>query len=436
MALEIIVVFALILVNGLFSGAEIATVTLRKTRLEQLLAEGKRSAHAVAELRKNPERFLATVQVGITVVGIAAAAYGGETLAARLAKQLVALPPPLDAYAHPIAFGVVVTSLSYFSLVLGELVPKSLALRASERYALLVGRPLLALAQGARPVIWFLTLSSNAVLKVFGDRTSFTEARMSPDELKALLEEAGEAGQLHPGASEIASRAIELADLSARDVMVPRSTIVALQKGSTVADLRALLAERRASRVPVYDGTIDSIVGFVSVHDVFMRGGDGNAPIDALIRPIVYVPEQMRAVDLLPRLQTDGAEIAVVVDEHGGTAGLLTRIDVAEELFGSVNGAGAAAAEVGIKRDDDGGITVLATAPVRDVNRALDLQLPESDEWATIGGMCVALFGRIPATGERIQIPGSPQQPTLEIVEASPRRVRVVRIRPTALGRA
>ncbi len=431
MIFELGIVFVLILVNGLFSGAEIATVTLRRTRLKQLLAEGKGSAHAVAELRKNPERFLATVQVGITVVGIAAAAYGGETLAARLAKVLLALPQPLTDYAHPIAFAIVVTSLSYFSLVLGELVPKSLALRASEPYALLVGRPLLVLAQVARPIIWFLTTSSNAVLKIFGDRTSFTEARMSPEELKALLEEAGEAGELHPSASEIATRAIELADLNARDVMVPRSTIVALPRGATVADLRALLAERRTSRVPVFEGSIDSIVGFVSVHDVFMRGGEG--PIDDLIRPIVYVPEQMRAVDLLPRLQTDGAEIAVVVDEHGGTAGLLTRIDVAEELFGSAKGMGSLAADVGIRRDADGSITMLATAPVRDVNRALALQLPESDEWATIGGMCVALFGRIPATGERIQVPGA-HQPNLEIVDASARRVRVVRIRIVPLS--
>lgn len=210
MIFELAVIVLLVLVNGIFSGAEIATVTLRRTCLEQLLVEGKRSARAVAELRKNPERFLATVQVGITVVGVAAAAYGGETLAQRLANQLASRHPLLADYTHSLAFAVVVTALSFLSLVVGELVPKSLALRASEPYALLVGRPLVALAQLARPIIWVLTTASNAILELFGDRTSFTEARMSPDELKALLEEAGEAGALHPSASDIASRAIEL----------------------------------------------------------------------------------------------------------------------------------------------------------------------------------------------------------------------------------
>lgn len=247
---------------------------------------------------------------------------------------------------------------------------------------------------------------------------------MSPDELKALLEEAGEGGELHPGASEIASRAIELAELSAKEVMAPRSTIVALPKSATTSDLRALLADRRHSRIPVYETSVDNIVGFIAVHDAFMRGADG--PIADLVRPITIVPEQMRAVDLLPRLQTDGAEIAVVVDEHGGTAGLLTRIDVAEELFGSVNGRGASASDVGIKKESDGSVIVLGTAAVREVNRALDLKLPESDDFATIGGLLTSIAGHIPQRGEQLRVENGPM---IEVVDASPRRVRVVRIK-------
>lgn len=423
MALEIAIIFALVLVNGLFAGAEIATVTLRKTRIEQLLLEGKRSARAVAELRGNPERFLATVQVGITVVGIAAAAYGGETLAVRLSKVLEGAPY-VGAYAHSIAFAVVVTVLSYFSLVLGELVPKSLALRASEPYALLVGRPLLALANIARPVVWLLTQSSNAVLRIFGDRTSFTESRMSPDELKALLEEAGAAGEIDPSASEIATRALELADLTASEVMVPRKAIVAIEKGGTVAELRRLFAGRYHTRLPVYQGSIDSIVGIVSIHDAFERGGEGT--IDHLIRPAMFVPEQTRAVDLLPRLQAAEEEIAIVVDEHGGTAGLVTRIDVAEELFGHASDAPPGGSGESIRRDADGSVTILGTAPLREVNRALDLRLPEDGDWSTMGGLCVGLAGRIPKKGEHIAVPNGP---TLEIADASPRRVRAVRVR-------
>jgi putative hemolysin len=423
MAFEIAVIVVLVLINGLFSGAEIATVTVRKTRLQQLLAEGKRSAKAVVELRSNPERFLATVQVGITVIGIAAAAYGGDALSERLGAVLAPLPT-IGPYGHEIAFVVVVTGLSYFSLVLGELVPKSLALRASEPYALLVARPLLALAQLARPIIWVLTKSSNIVLKLFGDRTSFTEARMSPDELRALLEEAGEGGELHPSVSEIASRALDFADLSAKDIMMPRSAIVAIAKSANTADLRALLKERRHSRVPVYEGTVDNIVGFVAIYDAFIRATD--EPLASIVRPITYVPEQMRAVDLLPRLQTSGAEIAVVVDEHGGTAGLLTRIDVAEELFGSVNAAGGSAPDIGIQKEADGSVTVLGTAAVREVNRALDLNLPESDDFATIGGLLISLAGHIPQKGEVLRVENGP---TIEVLDASARRVRAVKIK-------
>jgi putative hemolysin len=276
----------------------------------------------------------------------------------------------------------------------------------------------------ARPIVWLLTQSSNVVLKLFGDRTSFTEARLSPDELKALLEEAGEVGELDRGASEIASRAIELAELTAKDLMVPRSAIVALDRAATTADLRALLKERRHSRVPVFEKSVDNIVGFVSLYDAFMVADE--RALAELMQPIAFVPEQMRAVDILPRLQTSGAEIAIVVDEHGGTSGLLTRIDLAEELFGSVNGQGAAAPHVGIQAEADGSHLVLGTAPVRDVNRGLDLRLPESDDFATIGGLVTSIAGRIPQRGELIRVDNGP---TIEIVDASPRRVRSVRIK-------
>lgn len=420
MLTELLVLLALILVNGLFSGAEIATVTVRKTRIDQLLQEGKSSARAMAELRANPERFLATVQIGITVVGAAAAAYGGDTLADRLGPMLT---PWLGEHGHRVAFILVVAGISFASLVLGELVPKSLALRAGETYALAVARPLLMLALIARPLVWLLTMSSNLVLRLFGDSTSFTEARVSSDELKAMLEEAGDAGVLHPRIGEIASRAMDLDELRAYEVMVPRNRILAIHKDATIEEFRSFVRDTMHARIPIFEGSVDRIVGYVTVRDAFTNP-DNHTTLAGLSRAITFVPVSMRAINILRSLQAHGAELAIVVDEHGGTAGLLTREDLAEELFGEASGT----TEVeGSQRQVDGSYLIDGAATLRELNRAHELGLPETDDWSTVAGMCVGLLGRIPAKGEKIAIPGGP---LLEVVDASPRRVRAVRVTP------
>ena len=204
----------LVLANGFFAGAEIAIVALRKTRLQQLVEEGHSSARAVLALRDEPERFLATVQIGVTVIGATAAAFGGTTIATRIAP-LLGRVAWLAPHAEGVALAIVVALVSFLSLVLGELVPKSVALRASERFALLAGRPLLGLSWLASPLVRLLTGASNAVLAPFGDRTTFTEARLSAEELSQLVEEATRTGALDPKAGEIASRAIDFAGLRA-----------------------------------------------------------------------------------------------------------------------------------------------------------------------------------------------------------------------------
>ncbi|MDP2344036.1 MAG: hemolysin family protein [Deltaproteobacteria bacterium] len=422
MLLELLVLLTLVVVNGLFSGAEIATVTLRKTRIEQLVLEGKRGATSIAQLRANPERLLATVQVGITVISAAAAAYGGERLSARV-TPLVA--PLLGEYAHSVSFIAVVALVSYLSLVIGELVPKSLALRATETYALLVARPLLALAMLGRPIVWSLTVSSNAVLRIFGDRTSFTEARVSPDELKAMLEEAGEVGSLDPRAGEMASRAIEFSDLVATDVMLPRIHIKALRRDATLKDLKALVRASAHSRFPVFDETLDVITGHVIVRDAFTEGSD-DGTIASLVRPVAFVAGAMRAGDVLSELQGRGAELAIVVDEHGGTVGLLTREDLAEELLGATASTPEDPQRQLVK-EPNGSAVAPGDALVRELNRELSLRLPESEEWSTVAGLCVARFGRIPVRGERLVVSNVA---TIEVLDASPRRVRSVRIVP------
>lgn len=421
---------ALVLANGLFSGAEIAVVSLRRTRLQQLVDEGRASARAVAQLRESPERFLATVQIGITIVGSTAAAFGGAAIADRLAPP-IARVPGLARYAPEIALALVVALVSYLSLVLGELVPKSLALRASERYALLAARPLRALSAIAGPLVWFLTKSSNLVLKPFGDRTTFTEARVSAEEIELLVDEAGRAGALDAPTAEIASRALAFRELTAGDVMVPRSRVVALARDADQDTLRRMLLEEGRSRMPVYDGTLDNMVGYVMAKDLAALAWEHELIVlDDLLRPVHFVPQTARAVQVLRDMQRRRTQIAVVVDEHGGVAGLVTLEDLVEELVGDILGEQEQPEEL-IRREPDGTILVRGDAPLREVNRALELALPEGEGYTTVAGLCIAIAGAVPERGARLATEGGTE---LEIVDASPRVVRLVRLRPPPPG--
>ena len=416
------------LANGVFAGAEIAIISLRKTRLAQLVEEGRGAARAVRRLRDQPERFLATVQVGVTVVGATAAAFGGASLAVRLAPYLARLPL-LSTHAEPVALALVVAIVSFLTLVLGELVPKSIALRSPERYALLMGRPLLALSSIARPIVWVLTAASNAVLRPLGDRTTFTEARLSVEELEQLVEEAGRAGALDAPTAEIASRALAFRDLTAGDVMVPRSRIVALPRTATPEELKRMLLEEGRSRMPVYDGTLDEITGYVVAKDLAAMAWERQLIVlEDVVRPVHFVPESARAVQILRDLQRRRTQLAVVVDEHGGVVGLLTLEDLVEELVGEIVGE-REQPEALFQAEPGGTALVRGDAPIREVNRALDLELPEGDGYTTLAGLCIALAGSMPERGARLRSPDGTQ---VEVLEASPRVVRVVRLWPAA----
>lgn len=427
MLTELCILFALMLVNGVLAGAEIAIIAVRTTRLNDLVAAGSGAARAVQALREQPERFLATVQIGITVVSATAGAFGGATLAEDLAPVLARVDV-LAPWSAQLALASVVTLLSYFSLVVGELVPKSLALKAAEPYALFLGRPLLWLSNLARPLVWLLTASSNVLLSPFKDRTSFIEARLSPDELSQLVEEATRVGSLNPRAGEIASRALKLPELAAADVMVPRPKVVALRRGATREELRRLLLERTHSRFPVVEGDVDHVVGYVSVKNVLaMAWEEPLFVLEDLMRPAFFVPETKSVVDLLTEMRTRRVPFGVVVDERGGMAGIVTLEDVLEELVGEIFSEHVVDVPEFFHKERDGSVTVLGSVAIRDVNRELGLALPEDGQWTTVAGLCLSLAQRIPARGERLT---TKDGVTLEVVDASARSVRAVRIRP------
>jgi len=413
-----------VLANGVFAGAELALLTLRKTRLRELLDEGSGAARAITALRENPERLLATVQIGITVVSATAAAFGGASLAHPLAGFLVRLGVG-EPTAESLAFALVVGFISYLSLVLGELVPKSLALRYAERYALLIGRPLHGVSWLVRPLVWLLTASSNLLLRFFGDKTNFAEARLSPQELQQLVEEAAKTGSLDPRAGEIASRAFDLTDLTLSAVMVPRSRIVALRRHASAEEIRQVLLEHGHSRVPVYEETLDNIVGYVIAKDLLGVAWEGTLIVlEDVLRPAYFVFETMRAMDTLKELQRRRMQLAIVVDERGGVLGLVTMEDLVEELVGDILSETETPEEL-IRRESPTTAVVQGTASLRELNRALGLELEEGHGYSTVGGLCAARTGAIPEPGTRLTLDDGT---VLEVLDSTPRRVRTVRI--------
>jgi putative hemolysin len=426
MGMELLIVLAFLLANGLFAGSEIAILSVRTTRLREYIRRRDKRALAVKKLRDEPERFLATVQVCITTFGTIASVYGGAELEPMLAHELSKI-----GLGHNSSIVIVVVLIVFFELVLGELVPKSLALRASDTYSFLTARPLVLISQIFRPIVWVLTASSNVVLRFFGDKTTFTETRLSRDELQQLVEEAAKTGSVDPRASEIASRALGFGEVTVAEVMVPRNRVVAIRRGAPPEEVQRVILEEGHSRMPVYDTTIDNIVGYVVARDVLALAWEkGLLVLEDILRPPHKVPESTRALDLMRELQRRRTQMAVVVDDNGGLSGLVTIEDLIEELVGDIMSEDDVPEQYFV-REPSGTLLVQGWAAVRKVNRDLHLDLPVGKDRTTIAGLCMSLAQAIPQAGEKLTTDNGT---VLEVIEASPRRVRRIRIHPVTEG--
>lgn len=424
---ELLVIFALVLINAVLSGTEMAVVSVRRARLQTLADDGNRNARLVLALRTDPERFLATVQVGITLVGAIAGAFGGQSLAA-VVEPLVATIPGCESSADEIAFGVVVVLITFLSVVFGELIPKSLALRHAEAISLWMARPIRFLERLARPINWVLVRSSNLVLGLFRDSTNFVESKLSREDLAAMVREAANQSDLSSSSRDMFQRAVEFPTLRVADVMIHRRDVVAIAADASPEALRQAIVERGHRRMPVYEGSLDHVIGYVLRDDVIPRLWDGKPIVlRELLRPARFVPENMPADRALRDLQARRAHLVIVADEHGGVAGIVTMEDLVEELVGEIFSENDVGVTETAKRQADGSWLVQGNLGIREFARLADLDLEGPESVRSMGGLIVHLAGgMLPGQGDRFRWEGNVE---LEAVEVTARRVRLVRVR-------
>lgn len=401
LASEIVLIFTLVVLNGLFAMSEIAVVSARKTRLRQLAQNGDRKAQRALKLAEHPTSFLSTVQVGITLIGVFAGAYGGASLAAQLDAYLEAFPA-LSPYSEGLSLAIVVAAITYLSLIIGELVPKQIALNNPERIAGLVAGPMQVVAAAAAPVVKFLTFSTEAVVRLLRVRTP-GETPVTEEEVAAMLEAGTTAGVFREQETDLIARVFSLDDQPVSALMTPRNRIRWLNAAATQEELRDSLIEHRHSYYLVCDQSVDHVLGIVRVKDLLADVLHGRAlePAHALRKPL-YVPATLTALRLLEMLRQSQTSVAIVIDEYGGIEGLVTLNDVLTEITGAMT----AASDGQLTRRDDGSWLVDASMTIDNFWEAMNLADRRSEprrEYHTLGGLALTELGRIPRTGDTFE---------------------------------
>ena len=426
MALELLIILVLVLANGLFSGAEMAVVASRRGRLRALADEGDEAARTALELASNPDRFLPTVQVGVTLVGTLAAAYGGERLVDSLAAWLAAKAPGLAGAAEPIALASFVFALSFVTLVLGELVPKRLALRNAETFARWAAPLIQFLSRLAAPLVWGLNLGTAAVMTLLGARGRH-EPTVSVDDIEQLLEAGRAEGVLEAVEHAVAAEALRLGERTVGDVMRPRIDIDALDVDTPSGEIIGAIAMAGYSRLPVYEGSLDRILGYVATKDVLRTSWMG-WPIELrkMMRQAVFVPETMPLDHLLELFRKERTPFAIVLDEYGGTDGLVTIDDVLSELVGEIRDDRRTDEPQAFVQRADGSWLVEGSAGIDDLAERFDIQLPDGPRaYATISGLVLAELERLPTAGDCVTWQGL----VIEVVDMDGRRIDKLLVR-------
>lgn len=425
LATQLLIVFALILVNGLLAMAEMAIVSSRKTRLRHLANSGKRGARSALKLAENPGPFLSSVQIGITLVSIGLGAFSESKFVQALAVKLADVPL-VGEHSEGVAIAIVISAITYISLVVGELVPKQLALRNAESIAIVVARPMRGLAKVAYPVVRLLTLSAAGVVKVFrlpqAARPTITE-----EEVKMIIGQAAEAGVVKEAEQDMMIGVLRLGDMLARDLMTPRHEMITLQEGESGAAVWEKVIATGHSYFPVVGGPRGDIVGVTSIKPLAARLLSGKtADPKATMQPPLYVPENLPGLKALEKLQQSNAHIALVLNEHGSVEGLLTANDLLKAVVGEV-GTGDDPHDPSVVEREDGSFLIDGGLSIMEVKELLKIRkLPSEDgSYTTLGGMVMAKLGRIPRTGDSFKW----RNYRFEVVDMDRRRVDKVLVK-------
>ena len=395
---ETLIIFLLILLNGVFAMAEISVVSSRKARLQQHVNEGKRGAATALQLAESPNLFISTTQIGMTLIGVLAGAFGGATIADSLAAQFEYIPL-LVPYAHSLALGIVVVLITVLSLLLGELVPKRLALHDPERIAAVVAGPMLLLSRIFSPIVRLMSGSTDAILRMMGVQPGESPP-VTEEELHVLLDQGTQAGVFEESEQDMVQGVFSLSDRRLNSLMTQRPDIVWLDVGDTPETIRATIADSPYSRFPVCSDELDNVLGVIKARDLLLSQMSGEKlNLKAHLRPVLYIPETALASRALEMFKQAKPELMLVIDEFGGVQGLLTLTDILEEIVGDIE-----MGEPQATQRQDGSWLLDGMLSVDDFKEIFNLRhLPDEEEYETLGGFTMLHLGRIPQAADRFE---------------------------------
>lgn len=405
MWVDILLIMVFISLNGLFAAAEIAVVAARKSRIKQLMEEGNKNAEILYKFKEEPDRFLATIQIAITLGSVIASTIGGAA-AIQIIKPVISEMSykPVAAYSEAISLAIVTVVITYFALVFGELIPKSLALSHPEGVGLRVAKLVEVFSKIATVFVKILTFSTNLLLRPFGRKTFTERAYVTEEEIKMLIMEGGEQGVFEPTEQELIHSVFEFTDMSAKEVMVPSTRMVTISLAMSVEEIKGKIAEEQFSRYPVVGRDLNDIRGVLYAKDLLNALARGEVDIRKLIKPPFFIPETMKISSLLREMQRKRVHMALIIDEYGGVSGLVTMEDLIEEIVGEIRDE--YDIESPVIQLSDGTLLIDASISVKDLEDDYEVEIPESTEYETLGGFLLTTLQRIPRIGDVVEIEG------------------------------
>lgn len=403
MLFSIVILVILIGINAFFASSEIAFISLNDAKIEKQAKDGDKKAKSIQNMLKDPSKFLATIQIGVTLAGFLSSAFAADTFAEVLSPKLYNLIPFIQEQTwRAISIILITLILSYFTLVFGELVPKRLAMKYTEKIAFSSVGIIKAISVIASPFVKLLTLSTNAVSKIF-KITENEEEVVTEEEIRMMIDVGEEKGVIGVAAKEMLNNVFEFNDKIVSEIMVPRTEVFALDKELTIKEVIDILSEdTRYSRVPVYEETIDNIVGIVYIKDILLSKKDENRKIKELMKKAYYVPETITVDKLFEEMRKNKKQISIVIEEHGGTSGIVTMEDILEEIVGEIYDE-YDTSENKVVELDSNTYLIDGSLAIYDLEKIFDIEIPEGD-YDTISGYLIDLLGRIPKPKENIII--------------------------------